>query len=124
MSLMKLCARCHAVIPQGQTYCARCAPICAEQNDRSRAQRARQYSGERDARSARFYKSKSWRMLRDKKLSDAGYLCEVCREKGITKIAEDVHHKEPIKENWEKRLDYDNLQAVCVSCHNKLDKRF
>ncbi|MEK5422043.1 HNH endonuclease signature motif containing protein [Viridibacillus sp. FSL R5-0477] len=30
-----------------------------------------------------------------------------------------VDHIIPIKVNWLKRLDLDNLQYLCLSCHNK-----
>lgn len=30
-----------------------------------------------------------------------------------------VHHIVHIKDNWEKRLDLDNLETICLECHNK-----
>ncbi|MGC7715694.1 HNH endonuclease, partial [Staphylococcus epidermidis] len=27
------------------------------------------------------------------------------------------------KEDWGKRLDMDNLEVVCIGCHNKIHKK-
>ncbi|MBQ9991935.1 MAG: HNH endonuclease [Firmicutes bacterium] len=37
-------------------------------------------------------------------------------------MAVEVHHTKPIQteESWDKRLDWDNLEAVCTSCHTVL----
>ena len=42
---------------------------------------------------------------------------------GCKRMACEVHHIQPLKtpEGWERRLDWDNLQGVCVACHNILD---
>lgn len=52
---------------------------------------------------------------------DKGYRCEECGA-----IASEVHHIVPIQtdEGWERRLDYNNLECVCVYCHNKKHGRF
>ena len=34
-----------------------------------------------------------------------------------------VHHKTEVKEDWDKRLDYDTLESICQSCHNKEHKK-
>ncbi|MCZ4359507.1 HNH endonuclease, partial [Enterococcus faecium] len=28
-----------------------------------------------------------------------------------------------VKEDWDKRLDYDTLESICQSCHNKEHKK-
>lgn len=66
-----------------------------------------------------FYQSKEWQLLRQAKWVDADGLCEMCRAKGIIKAAKEIHHKIPIEEDWSKRLDYDNLIALCSDCHNQ-----
>lgn len=66
-----------------------------------------------------FYQSKEWKLLRNQKFYDADGLCEICRAKGIIKSAKEIHHKIPIEEDWSKRLDYDNLIALCSDCHNQ-----
>ena len=67
----------------------------------------------------KFYQSKEWKFLRNQKWVSANGLCEMCRAKGIIREAKEIHHIEPITENWNKRLDYDNLIALCSDCHNQ-----
>ena len=66
-----------------------------------------------------FYQSKEWHELRMAKWVDADGLCEMCRAKGIIKEAKEIHHRVPIDVDWSKRLDYDNLIALCSDCHNQ-----
>ena len=66
-----------------------------------------------------FYQTKEWKLLRNQKWVSANGLCEMCRAKGIIKAAREIHHKIPIEEDWSKRLDYDNLIALCSDCHNQ-----
>ncbi|MEZ0117828.1 UNVERIFIED_ORG: 5-methylcytosine-specific restriction protein A [Heyndrickxia coagulans] len=69
-------------------------------------------------RYAEFYASKEWKNLRNTYI--AGHpLCERCLKKGIVKAAKICHHKIEIRVDWSKRLDVDNLEAVCADCHNK-----
>ena len=66
-----------------------------------------------------FYCSREWQQLRQAKWVASDGLCEMCRAKGIIKEAKEIHHKIPIEEDWSKRLDYDNLIALCSDCHNQ-----
>ena len=63
-----------------------------------------------------FYNSKAWRGLR------AAYirtypLCKKCKDEGKTKKADHVDHIVPISQGGE-RLDWLNLQSLCIKCHN------
>lgn len=71
------------------------------------------------SRFSSFYNSPEWKALRQAKWVDADGLCEMCRAKGIIRAAKEIHHKIPIEEDWSKRLDYDNLIALCSDCHNQ-----
>ena len=53
-------------------------------------------------------------------LQRAGYKCQAKLE-GCTGLAVEVHHKDPIQtaKGWGARLDWENLEAVGTSCHNK-----
>ena len=129
--LMRYCPRCRKLIPQSKHYCDDCQKLVdqkiAEAKERSRKERARKYAKEynkkRDPEHVRFYHSRAWKQLRAAKLAEAEYLCEECRKKGILTMAEDVHHIVPISEDWEKRLDMDNLRCLCVNCHNLAHNR-
>lgn len=116
--LIKHCPRCRKQMPYGKVYCE----ACSELNIRSK-KRAREYNRSRDKRYSNFYHSAEWKRLCAAKLADCDYQCEICKSKGIIKIAEDIHHKIPIKQDWNKRLDYDNLLAVCVACHRRIEPK-
>ena len=79
-----------------------------------------------------FYKSKAWQRTRAAYLKSVGGLCEPCLERGLYSPAEIVHHKTHITPknitDPEITLNWDNLQAVCRSCHERIhtgkEKRF
>ena len=128
MAVLKACPRCKGLIPQGLPYCAKCAPVVeaqrAELREHNRAARARAYNQRRDPKYLSFYRSKEWRLTSRAALTAAGYKC-AARLPGCTGLAVEVHHKKPIQtaEGWAERLEWDNLEAVCVSCHNARHER-
>lgn len=123
--LLKSCNKCGNLIPYGATYCSKCKPIVeAEREARlleSRRRSNRIYNRGRDPKYTRFYNSVEWRTLSAKYTQDKGYRCSICRA-----MATQVHHIKPIQtpEGWEQRLDYDNLELLCLDCHNKEHNRF
>lgn len=70
-----------------------------------------------------FYNSPAWKALRNYKFGAADGLCERCLAKGIVRAAREIHHIVPIEIDYSKRLDYDNLIALCSDCHNKIHNR-
>ena len=44
-------------------------------------------------------------------------LCEVCKQQGIVKPANEVHHKNALRNGGTNEVD--NLQSLCKSCHSK-----
>lgn len=123
--LLKECNRCKDLIPYGHTYCSKCEPIIKEMREKKKQEYKRKcnrrYNQKRDPKYIRFYRSMDWKRLSAKYMQDKGYRCEVCG-----KIATEVHHKIAIQtpEGWELRLDYNNLELVCTTCHNKRHNRF
>lgn len=71
----------------------------------------------------KFYGTQKWRKCRDAYMERVGHLCEDCLAHGILTPAEIVHHKiELTQENVDDpniALSFDNLKAVCRSCHLK-----
>ncbi|MCX7128073.1 HNH endonuclease signature motif containing protein [Aeromonas sp.] len=66
-----------------------------------------------------FYNSGAWRKLRDWFMSLLeNLLCQRCLSMGIITPAEIADHVIEINDNWERRLDPTNLQALCWCCHN------
>ena len=131
--LLKACPRCKRMIPHGLPYCDTCAPIAQAERAAAQERKAeykrrkynRQYNRQRDPKYLAFYRSGPWKNTSRTKLQDADYKCEAKLD-GCKGLACEVHHIKALKtaEGWERRLDWDNLQAVCTSCHNQLDKRF
>lgn len=42
----------------------------------------------------------------------------MCKSNGVIKQANIVHHIVPLRDDWSKRLSYDNLETICAQCHN------
>ena len=67
---------------------------------------------------AKFYRSPEWRRVRYDALAANDGRCELC---GISKhdgAVLNVDHIKPLRHNWEKRLDPDNLQVLCGACNH------
>lgn len=122
------CPRCGRLVPVGVSYCAACRPEAeaqaAEAIERRRAYKQQKYNKiynkKRDPKYLTFYRSKDWKALSRAYLQAKEYKCEAQLE-GCKHLAVEVHHKDPIQTStgWDRRLDWDNLEAVCVSCHNR-----
>jgi len=66
-----------------------------------------------DATVYAFYRSADWLRLRKIKLAHN----PVCEWYGCTEFAQDVHHLEPVRAAWNRRLDLANLQSLCHRHH-------
>ncbi len=119
--IYRLCRRCKKVIGYSESYCSKCLPIIEEQRNEYKKKRENRYNKNRDPKYKEFYNSKEWKMLSYKKMQDSNYMCEY---KDCENLATEVHHKIPIREDWNKRLDYDNLMCLCVEHHNQIHNRF
>ena len=123
--ILKSCHRCGTLIQYGSTYCTICKPIVEQEREARRLEYSKEankrYNKKRDPKYIRFYNSSEWRVLSLKRLQDEGYRCVKCKA-----IASEVDHIVPIQtpEGWERRLDYNNLQSLCLACHNAKHDRF
>jgi 5-methylcytosine-specific restriction protein A len=63
-----------------------------------------------------FYNSTAWKKIRKAVLWQEP-LCRMCDDKNETTAATEVDHIVPLTEDWSKRLDRANLQALCSRCH-------
>lgn len=68
-----------------------------------------------------FYHSQAWQRTRDSYMRAQRGLCEKCMSRGVLKPAEIVHHKvhlspENINDPY-VTLSFDNLEALCRTCH-------
>lgn len=81
----------------------------------------------------KFYKSKVWERTRRLVMQRDNYECQECARNGrVTTFAHkpdkhkvlEIHHIESLKDNPEKALEMDNLETLCIKCHNKAEGRF
>ncbi|MDV2685180.1 HNH endonuclease [Alkalihalophilus lindianensis] len=80
----------------------------------------------------KFYRSKSWEEIRQEALERDNYECQECKrqgrvhvdskkEEGKRKSIElNVHHKYEIEYYPKLALVLDNLETLCLNCHNKI----
>lgn len=124
--IYKLCRRCKTPIQHPSTYCSNCQKIYEEKQIELQKERESRYNKKRDPKYKQFYNSIEWKILKEKKLQDEQYQCERCAGKGKRKLATEVHHIKYIQteEGWPLRLAYDNLESLCVDCHNFRHSRF
>lgn len=127
MAVLKPCPRCKALIPAGWPYCPTCKPVAEAEREAARERKAeykrkqynKRYNSRRDPKYLTFYRSKAWKLTSRSKLQAVGYQCEA-KLQGCQGTACEVHHIKPIQtpEGWDKRLEWENLEAVCTACHN------
>jgi len=65
-----------------------------------------------------FYKTKTWKRLRESILRRDHYQCQHCKRYGRMRQATTVHHIKHLDEYPELACDPHNLISLCDSCHN------
>lgn len=124
---MHLCnhAGCMTLIPYDQRYCSKHEyhkPIDqADDKERHKINKAvyhRRMNSKHEGKYQHFYRSTAWKKLSHHWLM-MHPLCVACEARGIYRKADLVDHIVELRDDWSKRLDPDNLQALCYSCHNK-----
>lgn len=100
-------------------YCSRPREPRSKYCKKHQGYNHKEYNKRNDDRYRRFYQTKEWRQLRNEYITSHPY-CEICYSHGVIRRANLVHHKIEIRDDWSKRLNWDNLQSVCTECHNKI----
>lgn len=67
-----------------------------------------------DRETISFYNSKLWRETSKQVLLQNDYVCCICGGE-----ATETDHIVPVRRDWNKRLDWSNLQPICGNCHKK-----
>ncbi len=81
----------------------------------------------------KFYDSREWKQIREVVKGRDNYECQECKRKGLVSIDTNeysesakrkkiqlvVHHIKELEHHPSLALDIDNLETVCVSCHNR-----
>ncbi len=108
---------CPALVRPPEAYCPAHRQVATQQ----RREQQRYYDTHlRDERTAAFYRSAAWERARQMALNRDKHLCQEClKHKRIT-AADTVHHIEPLRKAWGRRLEVKNLVSVCAACHNRL----
>jgi 5-methylcytosine-specific restriction enzyme A len=91
----------------------------AEQRQRTRRNDKEYDKHKRNQQARAFYHSKEWERLRQAALARDHYLCQHCLQHNRITRAVIVDHIVPLLVAWDRRLDMDNLQSLCQSCHNR-----
>lgn len=84
------------------------------------AARARKRALDRNAhwrRARKFYASPAWQRMRRRILARDMDSCQPCFRRRRLEPATEVHHLVSLREDWDRRLDPDNLEAICEDCH-------
>lgn len=72
----------------------------------------------------RFYKNRTWKNCQSAYMKSVNGLCEVCLQNKRITPAKIVHHIVHLNSETvqDEALAYgfDNLQAVCLNCHNEI----
>lgn len=101
---------CGVLVDSGTRYCPAHQPAA----DARQQERARIYDEKRPE--AKFYHGARWKRLRAWFLRRHP-LCEMCLQAGRITPATVVDHIKEISDGG-SRYDPDNLQALCIACHN------
>lgn len=114
MAIYTKCPACRKKIPKGM--------VCECRKERYKEYDKRVRYQESNKKYAEFYNSKAWHKMIIHINKKYNGLCLMCLFKYKEVIASDViHHIEPIKDDYSKRLEEDNLIPLCHSCHNNID---
>lgn len=79
----------------------------------------------RDKKSSDFYQSKEWELTRLKVLTlDKGIDVYIYMTTGDIVSADAVHHIDPLKDNWARRCDTDNLISLSNETHSMIERMY
>ncbi|SKC04889.1 HNH endonuclease [Lysinibacillus sp. AC-3] len=76
-----------------------------------------------DGKLMKFYKSNEWMQLRQEALKRDNFECQLCKAVGRYHKAENVHHIKEVKTHPYLSLTLNNLQCLCIKCHNEVHDR-
>lgn len=113
MPIYKRCSRCGQRIPSGST----CPCIKARHKEYDR------YS--RDRKKKQFYDSSEWRACRQAAIeADGGIDVYLFMEEGKIEAADTVHHIIPLQDDWQKRIDINNLMSLSHETHSMIERMY
>ncbi len=103
--MFKTCVYCHKVVDEGH-ICPN-KPTYKKHNEKIN----------------KFRNSPEWKRMREEIQKRDNYMCAYCFSKHrLTYIDLSVHHITFLVENWDLRLNKDNLITLCRQCHENAEK--
>lgn len=123
MALYSLCERCSTKIAYRTKYCDRCktkeyVDRIQEHKVKYRKYNSDRYIKDKGNESYRlFYTTQAWKNKRAEILRRDNHECQMCKVLCKYEVATDVHHILNLRDNYDKRLDNDNLISLCHECH-------
>lgn len=113
MPIYKRCSRCGKRLPSGW----KCPCL------KKRHQEYDRYS--RDKRTKDFYGSKEWECARDAALEEDGKIdIYIYMTTGKIVLADTVHHIIPLKDDWNRRADIENLMSLNHDTHSMIEQMY
>ena len=99
--------------------CKYCGKITAYKHDCPNKPQRKKQGNDKD----RFRWTKAWQDKRDEIKERDKYLCQVCAREGrYTYDGLEVHHAVPLEDDFDKRLDNDNLITLCERHHEMAER--
>ncbi|WP_242845741.1 hypothetical protein [Clostridium novyi] len=120
--MKKICSRCGRVeIDYNEKYCKKCLRISnKEQKESYKEYKNRRMKDTEERKRQKFYNSKAWISCRDNIKKHQLGLDLIEWSKGKTVDADTYHHIVELKEDYDKRLDKDNIIGLTQSNHLKV----
>ena len=118
------CSKCRKIHEKGQ--CEKEEGIIdkaiAEQKPKAKTYKTYAEMNEEELKIQKFYNSKEWRKMREKKMKENFGLCEICfKLRNKIKNATSVHHIKKLRTHFHLRLNEENLICVCDDCHRLIE---
>lgn len=118
------CSKCRKIHEKGQ--CEKEEGIIdkaiAEQKPKAKTYKTYAEMSEEELKLQKFYNSKEWRKMREKKMQENFGLCEICfKLRNKIKNATSVHHIKKLRTHFDLRLEESNLICLCSECHELVE---
>lgn len=128
MAILKTCSwtGCNKIVREDVMYCNyHKNKYDEEQKEKWKEYKRRRMHNEEQRKFQRFYSSKEWRMVRQLAISDTVSI-DVIDYYKFNKITqgEIVHHIVEVSEDYDKRLNRDNLIYLTASNHKFVHKEY
>lgn len=122
--MYKCCPKCGKKIEYSLKYCEECSKTVEQQKrKRYRDYKAKRMQDVYEKQLQEFYNSVEWKRVRESTISRYFYLdIYSYYEEGTIEYGYTLHHIIPIRNNWNSRLDTNNLIYLTEKNHQMIHK--